>query len=174
MGNPPVSRILGYPDVVVPADVRNDIYITLDRAEFKHNGRNVEVSVSVCDERGAVLPEAVCPGSGMRPSEKHQSVVYYHEDKPRWNETLKISVSFEQFATSHVRFLFKHRSSNETKDRSEKPFAVAYLLLKSADGTALQDKSYRLAVYRIDPKKFTEDNGEWWSRYAVGTDESKR
>ncbi|OQV18060.1 Dedicator of cytokinesis protein 1 [Hypsibius exemplaris] len=156
VGNPPISRILGYPDVIVPSDVRNDIYITLDRAEFRYSGRNVEVSVSVCDDKGVVLPKTVCGGAGVELTDRHLSVVYYHMGAPVWNETLKVTVGFEQFATSHVRFLFKHRSSNETKDKAEKPFALAFLPLKSDDGTALQDRTYNMAVYRIDAKLFSE------------------
>ncbi|XP_055336852.1 LOW QUALITY PROTEIN: dedicator of cytokinesis protein 1-like [Paramacrobiotus metropolitanus] len=156
VGSPPVARLLSHPDVVVPADVRNDIYISLERAEFKAT-RNVEVSVAVCDDAGAVLPAAIAAGVGVPSGDRHQSVVYYHEDKPRWSETVKLSVGFQQFASSHVRFTFKHRSSNENKDKNEKPFALAYLPLKSDDGTALPDKSYRLALYRIDGRKYSTD-----------------
>ena len=107
VGNPPASRILGYPDVIMPTDVRNDIYITLDRGEFRNSGRNVEVNVSVCDSGGAVLPRTVCAGAGVELTDRHLSVVYYHRDAPVWSETLKLTVGFDQFATSHVRFLFK-------------------------------------------------------------------
>ena len=51
----PVKR-LGFPEIILPGDVRNDIYITIERGEYergqKSAERNVEVSVTVCDERG--------------------------------------------------------------------------------------------------------------------------
>ena len=64
--------------------------------------------------------------------------------------------SFQDFALESIFYLFQHRSSNETKDKLEKPFALAFLPLKSEDGTALQDRTYELVVFRIDPKQFSE------------------
>lgn len=48
-------------------------------------------------------------GSGVDPQTEYHSVVYYHEDKPRWFETLKVAVSIEEFKGCHLRFIFKHR-----------------------------------------------------------------
>lgn len=56
-----------------------------------------------------------------------------------------------------MRFTFKHRSSNEAKDRSEKPFGLAYVRLMNDDGTTLQHKRHQLALYKIDHKKFDQD-----------------
>lgn len=48
-------------------------------------------------------------GNGIEPQTEYRSVVYYHEDKPRWCETLKIVVSTEEFKGCHLKFIFKHR-----------------------------------------------------------------
>lgn len=54
----PVPR-LGFPEIILPGDVRNDIYLILDRAEFekgpKSAERNVEIAVTVCDEQGTLV-----------------------------------------------------------------------------------------------------------------------
>ncbi|XP_035754393.1 dedicator of cytokinesis protein 2-like, partial [Egretta garzetta] len=54
-----VARKLGYPEVIMPGDVRNDIYLTLVQGEFdkgnKKTQKNVEVTVCVCDESGSVV-----------------------------------------------------------------------------------------------------------------------
>lgn len=47
---------LGFPEIILPGDVRNDIYLILDKAEFEKGAksaeRNVEIAVTVCDEQG--------------------------------------------------------------------------------------------------------------------------
>lgn len=51
---------LGLSDVIMPGDVRNDLYITLLSGEFsrgtKTSDRNVEVTVRVCDDKGKIIP----------------------------------------------------------------------------------------------------------------------
>ena len=47
----PEVRRLGFPNVIMPGEIRNDLYLTLDRGNFDRGGktasRNVEVSVVV-------------------------------------------------------------------------------------------------------------------------------
>ena len=55
---------LGLADIVVPGDVRNDLYITLVSGEFskaatKTSDRNVEVTVEVCNGEGTVIPVSI-------------------------------------------------------------------------------------------------------------------
>lgn len=51
---------MGFPEVILPGDVRNDLYLTLLSGEFskgaKSTDKNVEVSVTVCDEAGRAIP----------------------------------------------------------------------------------------------------------------------
>lgn len=50
---------MGFPEVILPGDVRNDLYLTLQSGEFskgsKSTDKNVEVTVCVCKENGQVL-----------------------------------------------------------------------------------------------------------------------
>lgn len=54
-----VARKLGFPEIIMPGDVRNDIYLTLQGGDFdkynKTTQKNVEVIMWVCDEEGKVL-----------------------------------------------------------------------------------------------------------------------
>lgn len=99
----------------------------------------------------------------MNPLNEYRSVIYYHEDKPQWYETFKVAIPIEEFKTSHLKFTFKHRSSSEAKDKSEKPFALAYVKLMQDNGTTLPDNYHDLAVYKLDHKKFDEDALEYFN-----------
>ncbi|XP_052369382.1 dedicator of cytokinesis protein 1-like, partial [Oncorhynchus keta] len=54
-----VARKMGFPEIIMPGDVRNDIYVTLVQGEFdkgsKSTPKNVEVTMTVYDEDGKKL-----------------------------------------------------------------------------------------------------------------------
>lgn len=54
-----VARKMGFPEIIMPGDVRNDIYLTLQGGDFdkynKTTQKNVEVIMCVCDEDGKVI-----------------------------------------------------------------------------------------------------------------------
>lgn len=55
-----VARKLGFPEIIMPGDIRNDIYLTLHSGDFdkynKTTQKNVEVIMLVCDEEGKNVP----------------------------------------------------------------------------------------------------------------------
>ncbi|XP_076678471.1 dedicator of cytokinesis protein myoblast city isoform X2 [Andrena cerasifolii] len=160
LGNVAIARKMGFPEVILPGDVRNDLYLTLISGEFnkgsKSTDKNVEVTVKVCNESGTPIPGVMTLGGGALPIDEYRSVIYYHEDKPRWCETFKIAVPIEEFKQAHLKFTFKHRSSNEAKDKNEKPFALSSVKLMQRNGTTLQDIQHELLVYKLDQKKYEE------------------
>lgn len=60
LGNVAIARKMGFPEVILPGDVRNDLYLMLVGGEFskgnKTADKNVEVTVKVCNEKGQGIP----------------------------------------------------------------------------------------------------------------------
>ncbi|KAJ8245663.1 hypothetical protein GJAV_G00273130 [Gymnothorax javanicus] len=147
-----ITRRLGFSDVIMPGEMRNDLYITLERGEFEKGGksvaRNVEVAVCVLDSDGHVLKSCVSAGAGELGADRFHSFVLYHNNSPRWSEQIKLPIPVDTFRGSHVRFEFRHCS---TKDRGEKKlFGFSFAPLMQEDGRTLPDGTHELIVHKCE------------------------
>uniref|UniRef100_A0A7N8XV04 Dedicator of cytokinesis protein 3-like n=1 Tax=Mastacembelus armatus TaxID=205130 RepID=A0A7N8XV04_9TELE len=146
-----ITRKLGFPDVIMPGDIRNDLYLTLERGDFERGGKsvqkNIEVTVYVLYADGEILKDCISLGSGEPNVPEHRSFVLYHNNSPRWSEVIKLPIPIDRFRGSHLRFEFRHCS---TKDKGEKKlFGFAFTPLMREDGTTLSDESHELYVYKV-------------------------
>ncbi|KAJ7386091.1 Dedicator of cytokinesis protein 3 [Desmophyllum pertusum] len=155
----PIVRKLGFPDVIMPGDIRNDIYVTMERGEFekgsgKTTSKNVEVSMCVIGPKGKVIEDCVFLGAGGSSLTEYQSIIFYHNSSPKWNETIKIQLPFDKFLGSHLRFGFRHLSKFEEKEKSDKTFGFSFESLMRKDGTTVPDGTHDLCVYKYDENCF--------------------
>ncbi|XP_054640181.1 dedicator of cytokinesis protein 3-like isoform X2 [Dunckerocampus dactyliophorus] len=151
-GGVAMTRKLGFPDVIMPGDVRNDLYLTLERGDFERGGKsvqkNIEVGVFVLSADGELVKDCVSLGCGEPNMAAHRSFVLYHNNSPRWSEAIKLPIPIDRFRGSHLRFEFRHCS---TKDKGEKKlFGFSFTPLMRDDGTTLSDQSHELFVYKCD------------------------
>ncbi|XP_041446710.1 dedicator of cytokinesis protein 3 isoform X1 [Xenopus laevis] len=147
-----MTRKLGFPDVILPGDIRNDLYVTLERGDFERGGKsvqkNIEVTMHVLYADGENLRDCVSLGTGEPPRTQYHSFVLYHNNSPRWGELIKLPIPIDRFRGSHLRFEFRHCS---TKDKGEKKlFGFSFTPLMRDDGTTLSDNIHELYVYKCD------------------------
>uniref|UniRef100_A0A3Q2QWG8 Dedicator of cytokinesis 3 n=1 Tax=Fundulus heteroclitus TaxID=8078 RepID=A0A3Q2QWG8_FUNHE len=147
-----ITRKLGFPDVIMPGDIRNDLYLTLERGDFERGGKsvqkNIEVTMYVIYADGEILKDCISLGSGEPNIPEYRSFVLYHNNSPRWSEVIKLPIPIDRFRGSHLRFEFRHCS---TKDKGEKKlYGFAFTPLMREDGTTLSDESHELYVYKCD------------------------
>ncbi|CDQ89386.1 unnamed protein product [Oncorhynchus mykiss] len=110
-----ITKKLGFSDIIMPGEMRNDLYMTLEKGEFEKGGksvaRNVEITVYVLDIEGQVMKSYVAAGSGEPGGDEYHSFVLYHNNSPRWAEQIKLPIPVDMFRGAHVRFEFRHCSS---------------------------------------------------------------
>lgn len=147
-----VTRKTGFPDVIMPGDVRNDVFFTLDRGEFERGGKstakNIEVTCTVLDAAGHIIPDCLWGAAGAEPCFYYKSMILYHNNAPGWNEMIRLSVSIDVFAGAHIRFDFRHCSTREKAE--PKLFAFAFTRLMEPSGATLADRQHELYVYKCE------------------------
>ncbi|KAG9342289.1 hypothetical protein JZ751_016791 [Albula glossodonta] len=141
-------------------EMRNDLYITLERGEFEKGGksvaRNVEVTVYVLDVDGHILKNYVSVGSGEPGGDEFHSFVLYHNNCPRWAEQIKLPIPVDTFRGAHVRFEFRHCS---TKEKGEKKlFGFSFAPLMQEDGRTLPDGTHELIVHKCEENANLHDS----------------
>ncbi|BES96770.1 dedicator of cytokinesis [Nesidiocoris tenuis] len=148
-----LTKKLGFPDVIMPGDVRNDLYICVEKGEFERGGKstakNIEVSVMVLDNQGNTIEDSVFGASGMDGASVYKSAVMYHTNSPTWAEIVSLAIPLDRFQAAHLRLEYRHCSTREKADH-KKLLGFSFARLMEPSGATLQDGSHELLIYRCD------------------------
>ncbi|KAK9889845.1 hypothetical protein WA026_007208 [Henosepilachna vigintioctopunctata] len=159
--NVSLTKKLGFPDVIMPGDVRNDLYICLERGEFerggKSTGKNIEVTIVVLDSEKNKIHDCLWGASGMEGSSVYNSMIIYHHNSPAWAESVRLTLPIDKFAGAHVRIEYRHCSTREKNDK--KLFGFSFIRLMDKDGAAVQDGSHELYIYKCEDQHKLENCG---------------
>ncbi|XP_070611617.1 dedicator of cytokinesis protein 4 [Erythrolamprus reginae] len=158
-----IVRKLGFSNIIMPGEMRNDLYITIERGEFEKGGksvaRNVEVTMYIVDSGGQILNDFISFGSGEPPASEFHSFVLYHNNSPRWAELLKLPIPVDKFRGAHLRFEFRHCS---TKEKGEKKmFGFSFIPLMQENGRTLPDGIHELIVLKCEENICLQDSSRY-------------
>nr|CAD7460974.1 unnamed protein product [Timema tahoe] len=150
-----LTKKLGFSDVIMPGDVRNDLYLTLEKGEFerggKSTGKNIEVTILVLDAEGKILENCLWGASGCDGTNEYQSMIIYHHNSPWWAETIRLAVPIDKFYGSHIRLEYRHCSTREKTD-NKKLFGFSFARLMESGGATLRDGQHELYIYKCEDR----------------------
>ncbi|KAG6829556.1 hypothetical protein H0H92_004225 [Tricholoma furcatifolium] len=172
----PRTLRLGFPDVVFPGDVRNELYVKLWCGDFTSshtsNSRlsvvnlargqmgaslnSVQVTVEVRDQHGNTIEDVISQGSGEPFMTRFNSMIFQRCNEPTFGELIKIQLPLEGKPLWHLFFTFRNRTGRERLggkgglDATDRPFAFAFQPLFPDGQAFVEDGSRLLVMYRAD------------------------
>ncbi|KAL0956056.1 hypothetical protein HGRIS_002226 [Hohenbuehelia grisea] len=167
----PLTLRLGFPDVVFPGDVRNEMYIKLWSGEFQSKssgGRltvgslarsqmdHVQVTVDVRDQDGRLVESVLSEGSGEPWKSVFHSMIFQRCTLPTYGELVKVKLPLQSTPPQwHLFFTFRNRtgrekSGNRSSEGSIRPFAFAFQPLFPDKMAFVEDGIHVLALYSAD------------------------
>ncbi|XP_053200600.1 dedicator of cytokinesis protein 3-like isoform X2 [Panonychus citri] len=147
---------MGFPDVIMPGDVRNDLYLTLESGEFEKGGKsipkNVEAHITLYGADAAPIINSISSGCGIDSVSTYTSQVLYHNNNPRWMESIKVLIPLEVCdLKAHIRIEFRHCSTKENQSQREKDknfLGFCFFPLSDDKGTIIKDGCHELYLYK--------------------------
>ncbi|VIO86685.1 Uncharacterized protein BM_BM1916 [Brugia malayi] len=160
--NPPFElRRLSFADVISADDIRNDLYVTLLQGDLhggKGSDKNIEVRITVVDAKGIVENSiVVITADGIRWSTTYQSLVFYHDDKPKWNESIKVQIPENIDQNIHLRMTFHHKKTSDKTKQEKGPFALSFVRIME-DATLIRDGLHELLIYKVETGRFDDSD----------------
>lgn len=167
----PQTLRLGFPDVVFPGDVRNELYIklwcgdftsshtasgrismvNLARGQVGTTSNNVQVTVEVRDQQGVTVENVISQGSGEPLMTHFHSMVFQRCNEPTFGELIKVQLPLEGRPQWHLFFTFRNRTGRvKNSPDADRPFAFAFQPLFPDKHAFVEDGSRMLVMYRAD------------------------
>ncbi|KAL4080221.1 hypothetical protein V8B97DRAFT_1914290 [Scleroderma yunnanense] len=163
----PLTLRLGFPDVVFPGDIRNELYIKLWSGDFPTShvpsnrlsvvnlarpgpmAQHIQVTMEVRDSQGNQVERVISLGSGEPCVTHFNSMVFARNNQPTFGELIKLQLPLRGIPDWHLFFTFRNRTGHRALG-PERPFAFAFQPLFPGQGAFLEDGSHTLVLYRAD------------------------
>ena len=163
----PLTLRLGFPDVVFPGDIRNELYIKLWSGDFTTSlvpsnrlsvvnlaragpmTQNIQVTMEVRDSQGNQVERVISLGSGEPCVTLFHSMVFARNNQPTFGELIKLQLPLHGVPDWHLFFTFRNRTGHRALGL-ERPFAFAFQPLFPDQGAFLEDGSHLLVLYKAD------------------------
>uniref|UniRef100_A0AC35TJG0 SH3 domain-containing protein n=1 Tax=Rhabditophanes sp. KR3021 TaxID=114890 RepID=A0AC35TJG0_9BILA len=138
----------------------NEFFLTLISGDFngyKSTDKSIEIRMQVMDAQGNTIMNSVenMTPEGIKGKSTYESNVVVGNDKPRWNELIKLNIKDRYQDNIHIRFLFFNRKMNDKAKTDKGPFALAFLPLIRNANLIIEGKQ-DLVIYKVDMAKFNE------------------
>lgn len=172
----PLTLRLGFPDVVFPGDVRNELYIKLWSGDFSSSHtstarhsianftrnptpqtNNIQVSLEVRDRDGKPVSRVISPGSGEPEILVFNSMVFIRNSQPTFGELVKLKLPLDGMLPQwHLFFTFRYRSTKDkpiskaAAEAMDRPFAFAFLALFPDGSSFIEDGIHTITLHRAD------------------------
>ncbi|GFS09602.1 dedicator of cytokinesis protein 3 [Elysia marginata] len=115
----------------------------------KQNLQGLTLSVKILDGDIRTVKECILGANGEPMSTNFLSYVLYHNNSPKWNETIRLSIPNEKFNTSHIRLEISHCSNRDRAEKKLYGFAFLSVTLNNTVVTRFDGK-YDLCIYRVE------------------------
>ncbi|KAJ5078342.1 dedicator of cytokinesis [Anaeramoeba ignava] len=155
------TRKMGFPNVILPSYIRNDLYITINEANLVQADKkikNIQLFASVYNKDvknpNDFIKGAISYGVENPALNTYSSYINLHNNKPQWDETLKIDLPVDQF--EHCHLYFEIYIYNE-KNGSLQKYAVTHFPFFSEQGTMPAQDQHHLTLHKW-VQKIAKDN----------------
>eukprot|EP00736_Rhodelphis_marinus_P004252 Rmarinus@m.2576 len=159
------TSMLAFPDVISPEDRRDDLYLQIEGGEFlqdrKTAAKNVECTMQVIRNDGVILKGCIVPGTGEfnTPMDTYRNVVIYHDNQPKWLETVKLTVPREDLPKAHLHFSFRHCSSGK---KNEEAFSFGWVKVAEPNGLIVHGQTPGPYHMQIQTYKYVQKKEPAW------------
>jgi hypothetical protein len=92
---PCICRKMDFPEIIMPDDFRNDVYVHVLSGDFQKT-RNYEFVTNLVQfrEEGSKIVEVPVYFEDEKKVFFYKSIVYLKQEKPRWNEIVNVKNAF--------------------------------------------------------------------------------
>ena len=118
-----------------------------------HAHAHWQARMTVCLQNGESIEDCIYVSPSQPPVTSYETIIYYHTNAPKWNETVKLDIPHTSYDQAHLRFEIFHCSS------TKKPAVFCFAYKRLSESGALKDGLHALPVYKFDHKYHNPKGG---------------